>query len=138
MLALPSASLATEKARALLPESYSRADVVANIQNTALLISAFALDQPELLRVAMGDRVHQPYRQGACPLLPALLPLVNEPGVFGVALSGAGPAVLIIADQAESTELIEVAAGQMVCRAGLEGVEFLETAIARGSVSGGG
>ena len=99
-LALPSASLATEKARALLPATYSRADAVANVQNTALLVSAFALNRGDLLRTAMQDRIHQPYRMEACPLLPKLLPLTANPAILGVALSGAGPSVLIIADPA--------------------------------------
>src|SRR5207302_2344638 len=41
LLALPSASLSTKKARALLPAHYSREDAVANIQVTALLVAAF-------------------------------------------------------------------------------------------------
>jgi homoserine kinase len=97
-LALPSASLATEKARALLPATYSRADAVTNVQNTALLVSAFALNRGDLLRTAMQDRIHQPYRMEACPLLPKLLPLTTNPSILGVALSGAGPSVLVIAD----------------------------------------
>ena len=97
-LALPAASLATEKARALLPSTYTRADAVANVQNTALLVSAFALGRGDLLRTAMQDRLHQPYRMEACPLLPKLLPLTANPAVLGVALSGAGPSVLVIAD----------------------------------------
>ena len=96
LLALPSVSLATEKARALLPAAYSRADVVANVQRTALLVAAFALGRGDLLRVAMQDRLHQPYRMEACPLLPRLLPLAGEAGMLGVALSGAGPAVLLV------------------------------------------
>jgi homoserine kinase len=43
LLALPTASLATVKARALLPAQYSRADAVFNVQRTALLTAAFAL-----------------------------------------------------------------------------------------------
>jgi homoserine kinase len=98
LLALPKASLATEKARALLPVSYSRADTVANLQATALLVSAFAQGRPELLRVATRDFVHQPYRMEACPLLPRLMELAGEPGFYSVTLSGAGPSVLLIAD----------------------------------------
>lgn len=105
LVALPSASLATEKARALLPSSYSRADAVANVQNTALLVSAFALNRGDLLRVAMEDRIHQPYRMEACPLLAKLLPLRDSPGVLGVALSGAGPSVLTIAEAGAETEV---------------------------------
>ena len=96
LLALPSASLATEKARALLPATYSRADAVANVQRTALLVATFALNRPDLLKFAMQDRIHQPYRAEACPLLPALLPLAGQNGILGVALSGAGPSVLLI------------------------------------------
>jgi homoserine kinase len=102
LLALPSASLSTSKARALLPERYSRADAVANIQATALLVSAFAQGRGDLLATAMEDRIHQPYRMEACPLLPRLLPLSGTPGILGVALSGAGPSVLLIADPSAS------------------------------------
>ena len=102
LLALPSASLSTSKARALLPERYSRADAVANIQATALLVSSFAQGRSDLLATAMHDRIHQPYRMEACPLLPRLLPLSGTSGILGVALSGAGPSVLFIADPSAS------------------------------------
>jgi len=95
-LALPGESLPTEKARALLPDRYRRSDAVANIQATGLLVSAFALGRADLLQAAMRDRLHQPYREEACPLLPRLLPLAGSEGVYGVALSGAGPSVLLI------------------------------------------
>jgi homoserine kinase len=97
LLALPSASLSTKKARALLPDRYTREDAVANIQATALLVAAFAQGRGELLRTAMQDRLHQPYRAKASRLLPLLLPLAEDPGILGVALSGAGPSVLLIA-----------------------------------------
>jgi homoserine kinase len=99
LLALPKASLATEKARALLPATYSRADAIANIQATALLVAAFAQGRPELLAAATRDRLHQPYRSAACPLLPLLLPLAGTPDFYAVTLSGAGPAVLHITNQ---------------------------------------
>ncbi|WP_263365432.1 homoserine kinase [Edaphobacter bradus] len=131
LLALPSTSLSTHKARALLPEHYSRADAVANIQATALLVSAFALNRGDLLHVAMQDRIHQPYRMHACPLLPRLLPLSTAPGVLGVALSGAGPSVLVIAADGPSAaavpDLIRAAAGDFT-------LEILETAISTGAL----
>jgi homoserine kinase len=99
LVALPSASLSTKKARALLPAHYSREDAVANIQATALLVAAFSQGRSELLRTAMQDRIHQPYRAKACPLLPLLLPLTESSegsAILGVALSGAGPSVLLI------------------------------------------
>ncbi len=97
IMALPPRGLPTSEARALLPDLYPRVDAVANLQATALLVAAFALDRPDLLRFAMRDRLHQPFRAAACPLLPLLLPLVGQHGIQGVALSGAGPSVLLIA-----------------------------------------
>jgi homoserine kinase len=131
MLALPSTSLSTSKARALLPATYSRADAVANVQNTALLVSAFALDRPELLQAAMVDHIHQPYRSEACPLLPLLLPLSGGPGIYGVALSGAGPSVLLITD---ATVTASELTADIRKTASAPEMEILETHIAGASV----
>jgi homoserine kinase len=95
LLAVQPTSLATKQARALLPEGYSKADAIFNVQRAALLVAAFAQGRLDLLRSAMQDRIHQPYRERACPLLKALLPLASELEIAGVALSGAGPSVLI-------------------------------------------
>jgi homoserine kinase len=95
LLAMQPTSLATTKARALLPESYSKADAIFNVQRASLLVAAFAQGRLDLLRTAMQDRMHQAYRAEACPLLKKLLPLMNEPEIAGVALSGAGPSVLV-------------------------------------------
>ena len=105
IVVMPDQSLATSKARAVLPELYSRADAVANVQAASLLGLAFAQGRPDLLRPAMFDRIHQPYRAEICPLLPLLLPLAGNHGILGVALSGAGPSVLLIVsgDEAVST-----------------------------------
>jgi homoserine kinase len=98
IVVLPTEPLATSKARAMLPDSYSRADAVANIQSAALLGLAFAQGRGDLLRLAMRDRIHQPYRAALCTLLPPLLELPGEHGILGAALSGAGPSVLVIVD----------------------------------------
>ncbi len=96
LLALQEADLATETARALLPVQLSRADAVFNIQRAALLTAAFAQERLDLLHVAMEDRLHQPHRRKACTLLEYLEQLHDAPEFAGVALSGAGPALLAI------------------------------------------
>ncbi len=96
LLALPATSLSTKTARALLPDSYPKADAIFNVQRSSLLVAAFAQQDLSLLATAMQDRLHQPYRTDACPLLKALLPLAAEPEIAGVALSGAGPSVLLV------------------------------------------
>ena len=129
LLALPSASLATERARALLPAEYSRADAVHNIQRSGLLVGAFAENRGDLLRIAMEDRIHQPYRSQACPLLPLLLPLAGSGGVLGVALSGAGPGVLLVLDDDASVEEVTTRVQHAAADPNLE---VLETRIAGG------
>jgi homoserine kinase len=113
MVVLPRDPLATSKARAVLPESYSRTDAVANIQAASLLGLAFAQGRGELLRPAMEDRLHQPYRAEICALLPLLLPLAGSAGILGAALSGAGPSMLLIVEGIEAGE----AANEAVCAA---------------------
>jgi len=114
LLAIPADPLATSKARALLPEQYLRADAVANIQAASLLGLAFAQGRGDLLRVAMVDRIHQPFRAAVCPLLPRLLPLMGEQGILGVSLSGAGPSVLLIIDGEDSMDAAQEAVRQAV------------------------
>jgi homoserine kinase len=130
LLAFPPVSLATEKAREMLPAGYSRSDAVANVQRAALLVAAFALGRGDLLRVAMQDRMHQPFRMEACPLLDRLLPLAGESGVLGVALSGAGPGVLLVV---EADAMMEEIAARIRQAAGDAELEIIETSIGAGA-----
>ena len=94
LLALPEAGLATEEARAVLPTELSREDAIFNVQRAALLTAAFAQERLDLLQIAMEDRLHQPHRRKVCGLLAHLDTLHRAPEFAGVALSGAGPALL--------------------------------------------
>jgi homoserine kinase len=102
VLAMPECSLATTASRAILPAAWPRRDVVENLQRVALMTAAMATGRGELLANAMRDRLHQPYRAEVCPLLGHLLPLAGQGGILGVSLSGAGPAVLLLAESEEA------------------------------------
>jgi homoserine kinase len=97
VVVIPAFALATEKARAVLPESYSRKDTVYNIQRSALTVAALTSGNWKLLRESMKDRVHQPYRAKLIPGLEEILEL-EFPGLAGIALSGAGPTVFALAE----------------------------------------
>ncbi|XAO24314.1 homoserine kinase [Cryptococcus bacillisporus CA1280] len=98
----PRFELATAKARGVLPESYSRKDMIFNLQRLAVLTTALARSppDPDLIYDAMGDRVHQPYRMTLIPGLPKILSTLtptSHPGLLGICLSGAGPTILALA-----------------------------------------
>lgn len=131
IIVLPSEALATSEARALLPPSYSSNDVVANLQAVSILGLAFAQGRGDLLRIATQDRIHQPYRAEMCPLLPPLLSLAGMDGILGVALSGAGPAVLVIVES-ES----EVSAAARAIAGAVEGLALPKVLLCRFETSG--
>jgi homoserine kinase len=133
LLAVPDHALSTEEARRVLPSQYSRADAVANIQNSMLLLAAFTQGRHELLSVALEDRVHQPYRSQLCPLLPCLQELTGKPGILGVALSGAGPAVVVFLDPGSSAQTARKLVASPLTRRGLR-AELLLTSINPGGV----
>lgn len=96
VIVIPEFELSTEDARKVLPNRYSRADVVFNVQRSALLIAALSSGKWHFLTEAMQDRIHQPYRTKLIPGLESVLQ-IKQDGLFGVALSGAGPTVLALA-----------------------------------------
>jgi homoserine kinase len=91
---VPDFILSTSKARAVLPQTYSRPDAVFNIQHSALLIAALCTGSTESFSAALQDRMHQPFRAALIPGFREMLEL-REPGLLGCALSGAGPSVLV-------------------------------------------
>jgi homoserine kinase len=123
VIAMPEQPLGTHASRGFLPDAYTRKDVVENLQRVALLTAAFATGKADVIATAMGDRLHQPYRSEACPLLPRLLPLAGQAGIAGVALSGAGPGVLLLTTSEQgASDAMNLAAG---AAEGLGKVDFL-------------
>lgn len=101
---IPHFEVSTASARQVLPASYSRPDVVFNLQRIALLPMALGQSPPnaEQIYLAMQDKVHQPYRSGLIPGLPEILASVtpkSHPGLCGICLSGAGPTILALATE---------------------------------------
>jgi len=94
---VPDFSMPTREARKILPDAYPRRDAVYNVGHAALLGAAFASGNVALLRTAMRDRMHQPFRASFVPGLNEMLAL-DVPGLIGVALSGAGPSVLALGE----------------------------------------
>jgi homoserine kinase len=91
---IPNYVLPTKESRAVLPDCYSKADTIFNVQRAGLLIAALATGDSSVFPTALDDRLHQPYRAHLIPGLAEILRL-RAPGLLGCALSGAGPGVLV-------------------------------------------
>jgi len=91
---VPDFLLPTVEARRVLPKTYSRADVIFNIQRSALLVTALATGITDAFPTALEDRLHQPYRAALVPGLDEIIGLRMK-GLLGCALSGAGLSILV-------------------------------------------
>jgi homoserine kinase len=93
VLVVPDYALPTEEARKVLPDGYSRADAVHNLQRAAVLTAQLFSGKAELHRSFFDDRWHQSFRSHLVPGLPEVLTL-QHPDLLGICLSGAGPSLL--------------------------------------------
>ncbi|KAF8930483.1 hypothetical protein CPC16_006058 [Podila verticillata] len=104
VVVIPDFEVATEDARAVLPDMYERADVIYNLQRIAVLCTALSRSpvNADLIHKSMSDKVHQPYRKHLVPGMAEMLDTINPksvPGVVGICLSGAGPTILVLATE---------------------------------------
>ena len=95
----PDVDWPTRVARAVLPPSVSRADAIFNIGRTALVVDALRSGDLDLLRKAMDDRLHQPYRLEHIPGGKAAFEAARHFGA--AALSGAGPSILCFVESGQ-------------------------------------
>lgn len=93
---IPDFPLSTKKARAILPESVPRKDAVFNLSRAAMLPQALSLGDETLIRAAMQDRLHEPYRRSLIPGVDELERQALDAGAFGFCISGAGPTCLCV------------------------------------------
>ncbi|HEX2884276.1 MAG TPA: homoserine kinase [Candidatus Limnocylindria bacterium] len=106
---IPQRESRTHAMRAALPASVSHAAAARQAARTALLASAIMSSDAGLLRPAMADELHQPYRLPLLPGCQALIELAYERGAAGASLSGAGPSVLAICDSPATAHAVEKA-----------------------------
>ncbi|SDN56022.1 homoserine kinase [Paenibacillus sp. yr247] len=98
LVAIPAFQLSTEKARGVMPKLVPMKDAVFNLSHSSLLVAALATNNLGMIRHAMKDALHQPYRAPLIPGMKTLLAQAENHGALGVALSGAGPTMLALVD----------------------------------------
>lgn len=110
VVAIPDFELSTVAARQVLPATYSRADAIFNTAHLGLLLRGLGSGRGDWLRVAMGDRIHQPYRQTLIPGYEAVAQAAIEAGAYGLVISGAGPTLLALAPSQGATQVCQAMA----------------------------
>ncbi len=98
VVCIPGVAVSTEAARRVLPDNYSRADMVFNLSRSAMLVAVLLTGELTLLREAMEDRVHQPYRSPLIPGFDSALRAARAAGAAGACLSGSGSTLLALTE----------------------------------------
>lgn len=106
---IPQQESRTPEMRAVLPATVPHAAAARQAGRSAMLATAIMTSDAGLLRAAMVDELHQPFRM---PLLPGsreLVEIAYERGAAGACLSGAGPTVIAICDSPANAHAVEKA-----------------------------
>ncbi len=99
-LCVPEYELATDISRSVLPKEVPISDAVFNAKRLAMFVHAIHTKDSKLMKLALKDKLHQPYRMKLVPGLEKIIEnLKHEENVLGCVLSGAGPSVLIISEK---------------------------------------
>lgn len=108
--------LLTEDARRAIPRLVPLADATFNLSRSALTVLALT-ERPRLLREALQDRLHQPYRLPLVPATRALFQDLKDEG-FPVCVAGSGPALL--AFETDGRQVPDLGPGWRVLRPGID------------------
>ncbi len=96
---IPEYRLSTQEARGVLPETYPKADAVFNMGRIAMLVLSLESGDIANLKVALEDKIHQPYRFGLIPEIEKIEKIIKESGAIGSYLSGAGSTIMLVLER---------------------------------------
>ncbi|WP_129359907.1 homoserine kinase [Kocuria sp. 257] len=102
IVAIPDYEVPTRIARGLIPESVPHREAASNSGRAALLVHAMK-DDPSELFAATEDFLHQQYRASAMGPTAGLVTHLRGRGLAAI-VSGAGPTVLVLAENADSAD----------------------------------
>ncbi len=95
---IPDFKLSTAMARQVLPKEVSHMDARFNLSRAALFSASLLQGKYENLKIAVGDRLHQPYRMQLIAHSDEVFRRAYELNAYGVYVSGAGPTMMAIVD----------------------------------------
>ncbi|VDY36018.1 Homoserine kinase [Morganella morganii] len=106
VMAYPGIKVSTAQARAILPATYSRADIVSHGRNLAGFIHACHTGQADLAAAMIRDVVAEPYRRELLPNFDAVREQVLARGAKACGISGSGPTLFAVCDSKSAAEQV--------------------------------
>ncbi|QLR05506.1 homoserine kinase [Providencia rettgeri] len=104
VMAYPGIKVSTAEARAILPDSYSRHDIVNHGRYLSGFIHACHTNQPELAVTMIKDVVAEPYRTQLLPGFAKAREHAKQIGALACGISGSGPTIFTICDDKRIAE----------------------------------
>ena len=101
----PYFELSTKHSRRVVPKNVPTADAVYNMSRTAVLAYAFTKGDYSLLKTAMQDKLHQPYRANLIPSMTQIIDIAYAHGALGAFLSGSGPTIVAFCKAANAKKV---------------------------------
>lgn len=95
---VPNFFVPTKKSRKVLPENVSHKDAAFNISRAAMFTAMMISGNTDNLRLAVEDKLHQPYRSAYIDDMEGIFEKSYELGAKATYLSGSGPTVVSIVD----------------------------------------
>lgn len=100
---IPNFKLPTKEARDALPKTYSKEDAVFNLSRLSMVILSLISGNEENLRVALDDKIHEPYRLSLIPEIDEIEKIIDDSEALGHYLSGAGSTIMVVLKADDNT-----------------------------------
>lgn len=100
---IPEFKLPTNEARDALPKTYSKEDAVFNLSRLSMVILSLISGNEENLRVALDDKIHEPYRLKLIPEIDEIEKIIDDSEALGHYLSGAGSTIMVVLKADDNT-----------------------------------
>jgi homoserine kinase len=131
VFAVPPLAVTTAAARAVLPPTVSFGDAIRALQRSAALTHGLATGDAALLRQALDDVLHVPYRRALVPGYDTVVTDAMNAGAFGATLSGSGSSMVAVGRR-EQSAAIAAAMQAAFAAAGLPAESFVTAGLVGG------
>lgn len=124
-IAVPEIKMPTALSRSVLPDRYSRSDLVKAISNSAFIIDAMRDgNYPLMGKLMMNDVVHIPYRKELIKGYDDVVTSAMESGAYGCMISGAGSTMISFCEDENTAEKVKIAMSNAFEKNGIKSIQI--------------